>query len=256
MTLQEAIAHLMGHTDRKEVLDLIHASAQPLWQEIFNKGHGVATEKANKDIETLKGEKTTLEGQLKTANDKVTDLQTKTPDVAKIQQEWSQKLTDAQEAHKKELQGIRDKGAAVTRDSTISNLRSKLVAAGVDIKLATVMTQDSELTKRIVVREDGTVSILQKGATAIELIPAANQTALDLLTTELFEVAKKDSPQLITIQVDRGAGITGDKGSSAGKGGAAFYDDIRKRKEEEQKVTGKGGEGELSTRLGMESAAP
>ncbi len=255
MTLQEAIAHLMAHTDRKEVIDLIHSSAQPLWQEIFNKGHGVATEKGRLDLEKVTGEKVALEGKLSTANATITELQSKAPDVAKIQQEWSQKLADQDAAHQKVLKDIRDKGITATRDSTLGNIRSKLIAAGVDQKYAAVMTQDPELMKRIVVREDGTVSILQKGATAIELVPAANQTALDILHTELFEAAKKDAPQLVKVSADGGAGVT-TGGEGGAKGGAAFYEGIRKQKAEEQKVTVEGGEAALQKRLGMDSATP
>lgn len=248
-TLQEAI-DVLAASPKDEAIKLLHEKAQAIWQGIFDKGHGVATEKAKTDIGIIETKVTDLDTKLKAAEAKVVQLSTTNPDVAKLQQEFGTKLEEKEKAHKLELQGLKDQMAGTTRAGALSTLETKLIADGVNPKYAKVLVNDPEVQKRIVVKEgSNSVTVLQKGASTLEMVPADGHSALDLLRTELFEAAKKDAPNLINVTGDRGVG--GIKDGDAAPAGDLF-DKIRKQVKDEQSTkAAASGEIELEKRLHM-----
>ena len=221
--LEKAIAALLAHPNRDEMLakfaEKAGAIKQSFFQEGFNTGYGKK------------------EGELTAAKTKVTELETKTtqltaelvearkanPDIAKLHTDYQAKI----EEEKRTAAAALAKATGILKTTTLArtqaDLRAALTQIGVDGDFAQVLSQRPDLVARIVPNEaDGTVTIMQAGGT-IPFQSANGKSALDLLVEEL----KPTIPaKWITSKADGGSGDQG--GGTPPAGVAGVVEQIRK----------------------------
>ncbi|HYG66112.1 MAG TPA: hypothetical protein VD838_00585 [Anaeromyxobacteraceae bacterium] len=204
--------------DAKTVAKALQKHAQPIYQEIFNRGHSQATEK-------LTAEKEAVEAQLEAAEEKATKAEAKakkleegSPDVAKVTEQFQQEIADLKEKHKLEKKALETKVVDVQLQTYREKAIAKLVAADVDPAYAEVLLERQANRDRLKLDKDGKLSILQAGKD----IPIAAEDGTDALDAFVQELAGATPANFKTSNGDRGAGAT-----NAASGGAGGYDPVK-----------------------------
>lgn len=227
MTLQEAIALLMGHANRQEVVDLLQKEAQPLTQVFFNRGHGVATEESKTKVETSEARVTQLQADLQKTQQKIDELQNDKPDIAALQTQHQRELLEQKESLTKQLDAERANTRKVMLDRDLGTIQSKLVEKKVKGPWAKVLLQDQELRDRIKYEDSGNPVVFQPG-TKTPYSVADGQSVFDLLADEI--VAKVPTEGIEPDDTDTGSESNGDR--SKGNSTNAF-DRIRDKTKQE-----------------------
>jgi len=222
--LLEALALLLGHTNRDEVVGLVETKAAPLFQSIFQKGHDVGYGKKHGELDTAKGRVAELE----TANAKLVEANTAlkaNPDTASLHRQYGEQIASLTATHKTERENLM---SGIRGEREIRRFSDLLVALTSGEKplvkdYAEVLTQKGEIRKRIKINDDGSWQVLQKG----QDIPVAAQTpeaALALLAEELKAEAP---PAFILVGADSGGGAGKGAPGRPATGGAAQAAAIR-----------------------------
>lgn len=245
MELSEIIAKLLEKfgTDGKAVVDALHRSALPLYQQIHDTGHGAGLAKGRQEKADSDAKVATLQAELTAAQAKLTELQASQPDAQKIHDQYKAEIQTLKDAHKKAVDEERTKRATALRDRHVADLRTALTRK-LDPLVARLLAQDPEVQKRLVLKDDGTLDVLQDGKD-IPFSPAEGQSALELLADEL--VSKQD-PKFRLADADAGSGT--ESGNRGTQGGGDIFDRIRAGKKaeiEQSKSTIKS----LDEKLGM-----
>jgi len=253
-TLQEAI-DVLAISPRDEAVKLLHEKAQAIWQGIFDKGHGVATDASKIKYDLLLGEKTTLEGKFEAMDKKVKELENKSPDLAKIHSEHAEEIRKINEAHTSEVNTLKATNTKSRLSVTVSGLKEKLTKAGIVGRYADTLLADPKLMERLQLREDGSVIVLQKGK-SIELIAAEGKSSLDLLADELFQETKTSDPDMIRVVGDAGSGVQNGNGGAGAATGGDTYAKIRESVKKDEEARGPTtGEATLDKRFNLPTPA-
>lgn len=234
MTLQEAVAVLMGHSNRQEVKDLLHREAHPLAQMFIDQGHGIASETFKAERKTLTDAKEAAErerDQLRTENE---TLKKDKPDLAQMQRDHQVELDKIKADAKKDVQKEKEKNKAHLRQRDQAAIESKLVAKGVKPLLAKLMAKDPDVLARLDHDEEGNVTVFKAGS-KIPLTAADGQSPLDLLVGELDGQVQAEDRS--AGPVDQGSDLNKDRNNGAGgSGGQNRFDKIRAEEEEKNKA--------------------
>lgn len=227
MPLAELIAKLIEafNANADDVITALQATAQPIYQRVFDKGHSTGLQKGRDEKKTADADVTRLTSELAAANTSLTELRNKTPDVQTITTQFQNEITALKNTHKAELQTARDKSRTteVKRQATI--LETKLKSK-VNPLYAKLLVQDLEVLKRINPRDDGSVEVMQAGK-EIPYSPAEGQDPIDLLVDELVKAAPTDYR---LAEGDEGSGI---QSGPAGTQSKSRFDKIRDDKKKQ-----------------------
>ncbi len=244
MELTALLAEL-AKLDQAAVVKAIQANNQPLFQAIFDMGHGVATQKLQPKVDEVTGQVTKLTADLTAATKRIETLSADHPDVAKLQTEIANleaKIRQAEDAGTERLHAER-------RDTFMADLRTQLTALGVDADYAGVVLAKPEVQKRLRINKAGEREVLRKGSDIV-LMPGDKP----LVRAVAEELVAEVPPKFISSPVDRGSGIE-QGGAAADKSYlSTLRSDLEKKREAESKVAA--GPGEAARRLGMSPAVP
>jgi hypothetical protein len=233
--LNELIEHiraLLAHENRAEVVATLQKEAQPIYQAVFDKGHGAGLKAKGKDVDELQEKITALEKERDDFKGKLTESEANKPDVAKIRQQYEDQIKQLKEEHGAKVKELKDGHAAEKKTTARERLVNKLITAGVDPDYAETLAGKPEYNDRITFRkDDGKLEVLQAGSST-PLVPADGKDALDLLAGE---IRAKVPAKFVTSQSDDGSGDRGGPGGS----GQTNWTDYRKRIETERETSGK-----------------
>lgn len=234
MTIAEIIAQLAAAaTDdakRQEVVTALHSTMQPVYQVIFNKGHGQGMAAQSEKLTAAEAAKTAAEQSATALKTQLEEATKKgTPDVEAIRTQHAQDLERIQKEAKEKADGLeaklRDERTARAKADLKAALKGKVVDDFVDVAV-----ERAALQGRIRHREDGSTFVVQAG-TEVELQAPAGRTALELLAEEIHTAA----PATLRLSTaDQGGGTT-----TAAGGGTTGYDPVAagKEKAKEQKAS-------------------
>lgn len=246
MDLNEVVAELVKQ-DPAAVVTALQTKAQPLFQQIFDKGHAEATRRLNEQKTEMETKISTLQTNLNAAKEQIATLSNGQPDVKKFQDEIARLEGDLNKAKEEAKTTI----LAERLDRQFQTLETKLVAQGVDPEYASVMLAKPDIRKRLQANKEGGIEVLRDGG--IPYSPAEGKTGLDLLAEELVG---KAPAKFISSTVDRGSGITGGGAGGGGKENADYFANLRKNLEAQREAEAKTaavGPSEAARRLGMTS---
>jgi hypothetical protein len=246
MDLNEIVAELVKQ-DTTAVVTALQSKAQPLFQQIFDKGHAEATRRLNEQKTELEGKLSTLQTELTTAKGQIVTLSAGAPDIKKFQDE----ITRLEGEVAKTKTDSATLLISERLDRQFQTLETRLVAKGVDPEYASVLLSKTDIRKRLQASKDGGIEVLREGG--IPYSPAEGKTGLDLFADELMG---KVPAKFVSSTVDRGSGVrTGGAGGGTTEDGDYFKTlraDLDKKREAEAKTTA-AGPTEAARRLGMTS---
>jgi hypothetical protein len=233
MTLDEILAEL-NKLDRQQVVGALQAQAQPIFQAIFDKGHSTATAKAVTDRSELESKIVGLNTTITQKDQQITELSAKAPDVAALTTKYEGQISQLKNQYKLDLEA-RDSVLVSERQSRLlSDLRSKLVAGGVDADYADVLVNKSSTTKRFKPNKEGKIDVLQADSEA-PVVAATGKDVLDVIAEEL----KTGVPSKFVVATsDSGSEVNG-QGKGTSRGGniyAEIRNDAKKRSEDRAKT--------------------
>jgi hypothetical protein len=230
----------------EKVTDAVHAAAQVVYQEIYDRGHQFAHAKGKGVGDDLQKRLDASEKAREKAEKEAAELAAKAPDLEKIRGEHKAQLDDLRTAHQSELDEERGKGRKASLDRRIQDLRLDLVRLGVDPDYAEVLVSKPDTVARFRPAEDGAIEILQKGKD-VPFAPGGETTPIQLLAAELKEGAPD---KFITASGDRGSGSRSGQGSqSSGFDLGKYREDLLKQRQEEA-AKRQSGMSSLKERLG------
>lgn len=223
----------MDQAAKDAAVEALKKSSQAFYQHIVNLGFGAAQAQHTEDTTRLKNEKKSAEDRATAAEAKLREQQDKTPDVAAINKQWEEKLEQTRTDERKKLQNSESRINRLLQGRDQAGYKAELIARKVPPAVAEILSKDPELwNDRSTWDDEGSLSVRQAGA-KIPLSPANGQTVLGLVADEA--VAKLD-PAILLSDVDTGSGLTGSDSGRSGGGNRAFYDGLRKKVQDSQKV--------------------
>jgi hypothetical protein len=218
--LEKALALLLGHTDRASVLKLMHEKAQPLWQDVFNRGHSEATQSGKKDLEKKDAEIAGVRAELDASKAKVKELEGKTPELAAVHDQYKVQITELTN----KITALQDAEKSAAKANKIAGIKeavlTKLKSLKVNETYAKALLRDPDVESRITLTDDGSPMIMQKGKT-IPIIAADGTSPADVFAEELFQGVPNE---LRNAPKGRGPGV---REGSEGGGTGNKYDEIR-----------------------------
>lgn len=243
--LLASIAKLLG--EGKSPADIgkaIQAGAQPVYQYAFDRGHSDATQRSKEKLTEVETQLATTKGELTTATATLTDLQSKAPDVKKITDQFQAQITDLKAKHKVEVDGMKSTVTESTLSRARADLKSALIAKGVDPDYADVLVNKGEIKARMKTTEVGGIEVMTEGRD-IPLTAGEGQTPLGLFADEL---SGKVPAKFLSSNADRGSGVNG--GPSKGSDSADQYKKIREDVAAKNKNIPTGGIDAIAGRMG------
>lgn len=250
MTLAELVAQLAAADGTpEEKAKALRNTANTVFQHVFDTGHSQATAKLKSELEAKDA---ALEAEKKAtaqAEARLETLKEQQPEAAKLREQYDAEIADLKETHKAEKADMQSKFDGAQIDRALSELRSEMVALGLDPDYAQVQTEKSEVRDRFKA-VDGRVQVTQAGKD-IPITAPDGSTATRVLATALYDAA---DPKWQSSNGDSGTGrSTNDRRGSGKKG--SFYDGIREdaKKAHADAPTRTASESTLRERLGMSS---
>jgi hypothetical protein len=232
MTLEEILAEL-NKLDRQTVVTGLQASAQPIFQAIYDKGVGFQTVKHTAEKTSLEGQVTGLQTQIAEKDKEIQKLTEKAPEAATLRTQYEAKINQLKEDHKNELKARDTVLVGERRTRSLLDLKTKLISAGVDPDYADVLTNKSTTTSRFKFDDKGEMSILAADS-EVPIIAAKGKDALEVMAEELRTSVPA---KFVLSNGDGGSGTNGQGGK--GKAGGNLYEEIRqdaKKRSEQTKA--------------------
>lgn len=229
MTLQELIAKLkeLG-VPAKDFADALKTEAQPFFQEVFNRGHAVATAQEATAKEQLNAQLQAAQQAVQAKDAEIAELKKKSPDVAAIREQYEQRITELQTQLEETSTQARARIVDMIHGRALADLRALATGMGVDKDYADVLIHRHKIAERIKVRDDDGFDVLEEG----KQIPMQADKPLEALAAWMYE---QTPVALRTSNGDRGAGTQ----AGGGAPGGTFFDGIRegaKKTQEAQQV--------------------
>lgn len=213
----------------KTVVDELQGISHPVYQAVFDRGHGVATASLEGDKTSLASQITAKDAEITALKGRIETLTKEKPDTAKMEQEHQTAIATLKQQHKTELDTLKAANQTTLEERDRADLERMLVAAGLEPKYARVTARDPEVTKRLKYK-DGVLSVLQKDG-VLPFDAPEGKTGMDLLVDE---VLKDTDPMFIISNSDRGS----DTGNSQNRGNSSnFFDSIREKAKSDHVVS-------------------
>lgn len=211
--MDEIIEALAKH-DKTAVAKALQSGAADVWQLVFNKGHKTATDAAKGERQELEGKLTDVQAQVGTLEGQLAEAQEAAKQVETVRTEMTKQIEDLNAAHATEVTTLKGKHQTATRERTMSDLKSKLIASAVDPDYAAVLVERADTQKRFNFNEDGGFDVFQQDGTNVYL--TTNGDVLDQFVNDLKTAVPA---KFITVEGDRGSDTGGAGGSGNGSGG-------------------------------------
>lgn len=208
--IEKIVQQLLGK-DNSLIAGAVQKLLAPVYQDIFNKGHGVATAKAQGDRVELEANTNRLNGELVTAAAKIKELEESKPDVAKVRKQYDESIDVLKNEHKTQVQKLQTTITAEREARALADIRSGLQSLGVDADYADVLASKDDVKRRLKFKDDGSVEVLQAGKD-IPIIASGDKKPVALLVDELRTTVPA---KFVTSNGDRGSGTSGAGGASA-----------------------------------------
>lgn len=228
-TLEEIVAAIIAFGDKPALLKAFNDDAdlkRTIRQPIFDQGHASATG-------VLLNEKKDVETKLDAAQKRVTELEAenktladKSPDVAKVSEEYKQQIRDLKAEHKTQMEQREKDDLAKEQKRILKSLEATFIAKGMKPIHAKARVKDDELIGRVKVSKDG-ARILQIGK-SVPYDEEDTDKALALLADAVLEDA---DPEEMTSSVSKGSARRNSSGDTTGAKGSKkdLYDGIREK---------------------------
>lgn len=187
--------------DKAAVAKIISDSVHEVFQEIHDTGHSAATSSKKGEITKLEEQVIDLKKRAETAEAKLTGIDEKSPDIAKVRETYEKAEKELRDKHQVEMQKLTEQQQSdlKAKDAALLDLQLKQATGVLVKKLAagengvvedyaeTILMNKPDIRSRLVPQPDGTVKVLKKGSTDLFIVPTDNLTALDIFATELAE---------------------------------------------------------------------
>lgn len=183
----------------------------PVYQHVFRGGFGEAEKRWRTRAEQADEKVRSAEERTRQAEERLTELMATTPDVQKLNEEWTQKLQRAKDEHAKALETAKAETEKARSAHRRALLELELLAQGLDPLY--VETAIAKYESRIRTREDGTHELIEAGGET-PVVLSTDETPFRRLAREIADAA--DPRWKISTQ----AGGGGDKGTNGGGSGA------------------------------------
>lgn len=218
MKIADLIAKLTDLSKQEGKVELdateaLHQAAQPIYQAVYDRGHGQATKDLNQKVADAETAKTKAETDLAAAN----ELFKGKPDVEALRAQHRTDLERVQNQAKTREEALQKRLQEERSGRALSDFRGHLKGKVVD-DYAVVLAERPDLKSRIRHKEDGKVYVVQAG-TEVEVQVPAGKDPLQLLAEEVIQSA----PSTLRLSgADGGSGIT--TGATGATGGS--YDPV------------------------------
>lgn len=227
--LRKLLEALNGWANKAELIAAIKDQAKPIYQPIFNDGHGVATAAAAADRVKLERRAADAEAAQAQATADLEKFRKEQPQVAAIDAQYKQALADKD----KELATLKEQAKqdkiAARKGSALDKLRAFLNQR-VDADKVNSMLTALTVAERVQLDDNLGLRVLQKG----QQIPFAGSEDEQLRAFADELVAGVD-PKFLLSDVDAGSGRETVGSSKSTTTGKAFYDKIREKAREKAK---------------------
>lgn len=249
MTIEELVKALGEVTaeDREKLVIAIQGdtATHPIFQAVFDKGHGEATRKGTQEKESLNTRISALEAEGTAKDERITALGEKNPDVAKIEEKYQTRITEIEEAHKVEKANLQSQNQTLVLSTHRKTLATALIRLGVDPDYADFKADN---TDRLQLSDKGTLDVMREGL-EIPYAPVEGKSTIDLLANDMLSGVKDI---FRTSNADRGSNMGGD--DATGGAQKSKFDKIREDAVATRKAEAEKGGKSLEDRLGMTTA--
>lgn len=203
MDLEQLISGLAGFADQNALFEALRTrpTVKPLFQRIFNDGHGAATAEFKPEIQRLEEVVRTAEAAKNALQQQLDQWKKDNPDAAAIRQEMQDKLDKAILDH---AQAMKDRDAAdqtATLERARKDLQKALIAQGMDSVYAESLVNSEAVKKRITLDKKGGVKLLQPDKD----IPYAESDLDKALEEMAGGLVEKVDPKFLNSKVRRGS---------------------------------------------------
>lgn len=226
--------------DKDAVLKIVKDDIHPVFQDINDGGRAAANVAAQAKITKAEGERDTALAKVTKAEQDLADLNGQAPDAAKLRKKYEDDLKLAREDwDKKEVaykNQLRDTRKDTNLDKLVDILADPTGPYQVDREYATtVLIKKDDVKGRVLVDDDGKLTVLKEGTTDIPLVPPSEgkKTLLHLLADD---VIKTVDTKWKSSKVNRGSGTQGSGGGTGAEDKKAQFTEIRKGVSEKEKV--------------------
>ena len=227
--------------DKEAVLKVVKDDIHPVFQDINDGGRAAANKDNTAKVTKLEKERDDALGKVQKAEKDLADLNGQAPDAAKLRKKYEDDLnTEREEFTKKEnayKAQLKDTRKDMYAGKLVDILADPTGPYQIDRDYAeTILIRKAEVVDRIVVADDGKLTVLKKGTTDIPLVPPSDdkKTVLHLLADDAVVGVE---PKWKTSKVKRGSGT---QGSGGGDGttedGKTVFAEIRKTVAEKEKT--------------------
>lgn len=228
-TVAELVAQLK-ELPKDDVVKALQSGAHDVWQDVYNAGHANATARGADATKTKDDElKAALAAQTK-AETQLESLQKSQPDLAKVREQYDTEIAELKTKHTDELQSESNKRVESETKRAGGDLRSQMVALGVDPDFADVVADKPNVKSRISF-VDGAVVVMQAGKD-IPIHAAEGQTAIGVFAEELTGAVPA---KFKNSNADKGSGMhRSGSNSSSGNQYDQLREDAKARREQAQ----------------------
>ncbi len=218
MDLEQLIAALNGHADRAALIEAIKRNAKPVFQAIFDEGHGVGLAKANARVAQLEAEKKSADDAAAAAKGKVAEYEREKPDLAKLREGYEAQIAELKAKNTADKKAHREEMTRKDLARDYAELKALLVGADfrVDADYADVLVAKPDVQSRIRYAQDGVREVLQPGRD-IPIAVASGEDPMRELAKALVEKVEK---KWIVSGAAGGAGVK--NGAAAPSKGDVF----------------------------------
>jgi hypothetical protein len=243
----EAIKKLMGHESRDEVVAALKKHGKPVYQLVFDDGHGVATEQLNSKLSKVEQERDAAKTEARDAKKDLQKLRDESPDAAKLEEQYRNELAEKDA----EIEALRTQSQQEKlewrRDNALERLRAALAPQVVD-GYEELLVGRGSTADRFSFDDDGNLRVLQLG----KQIPYAGDVEAQIKSLA-DDLMKEVKPIFRNSKVKEGSGRDAAGGDGSPKGRDLFKN-IRENVKAEVNGAKTNPEVELNRRLGR--AAP
>lgn len=214
------------------IVQAFQTDGQPVYQLVYDRGHGAATGRKSTEVERLTTERDNAIRERDEAQAKLSEIEGSAPDAEKIREQYNAELEKAKLKAKETEEALKARLHKERVARARADLRTTLVSKhSIDPDYAEVLASRPDIEERFSFTDDGDVEVLQRGK-QIPYAPGDGQTSVGLLAAELREGV---NPKFVLSGADNGSGANGNGGGGSGNGGGFDYKKHREKHEARQK---------------------
>lgn len=227
--------------DKDAVLKIVKDDIHPVFQDINDGGRTAANLANDTKTKALTKERDDALGKVTKAEKDLSDLNGQAPDAAKLRKKYEDDLTAARTDFDTKTVALKNQLKDTRKDNNLSKFVDILSDPAGDYQInreyaETILIKKPEVAGRVVVDDDGKLTVLKVGTTDIPLVPPSDgkKTLLHLLADDVAPTVEKTWK---ISGVKRGSNT---KGSGGGDGDVStdkkVFADIRTKTQAKEKA--------------------